>query len=187
MEDSELVQRCRAGSREAFGELVRRHSPAIIGFAASALSDPSQAEDAAQEIFLKAYRSLGEFRGDSAFLTWLRRIAANHCLDLLRSRGRRPAESLDALVEREGDGFRRLLAQGSLGPRPEDADLVRRALAALPDDHRVILVLREVQGLTYAELTEALECSLDAVKSRLRRARQGLEESLRHFLGPDDV
>lgn len=175
-DDLELVREARAGDGSAFGELVRRHQARVLGLCAAMLRDPGRAEDAAQDVFLKAYRSLGAFRGESSFATWLHRIAANRCLDLLRAESRREALPLEAAEARPAPS-----------PDSEGRDLLERALAALPPDYRLILVLREVQGLSYEEAAEAMECSLDSVKARLRRAREALEERLRHFSGGADV
>lgn len=186
--DAPLVDAARAGDREAFAELVRRHHARVLGLCRSLLGSNEAAEDAAQDVFLKAYESLGGFRGSSAFSTWLYRIASNRCLDLRRSAARARQDSLEALIEARGDDLYRLLGRApDASAGPEAADLVRRVLAALPEDYRSILWLREVEGFTYDELTLALDCSLDAVKSRLRRARAELEDRLRHFLGPGRV
>lgn len=185
--DRELIGRVLSGRRDDFAGLVRRHHAAVLGLCVSMLGDEALADDAAQETFLKAYASLSEYRGDSSFSTWLYRIAANRCLDLRRQRSRRPAESLDALVEEESPRLRRLLSEQEGGKSAEDADLVRRVLDALPEDYRLILTLREVQGLDYKELTQALDCSMDAVKARLRRARLDFQEKLRHILGAAGV
>lgn len=185
--DRELIGRVLSGRRDDFAELIRRHHARVLGLCASMLGDESLAEDAAQEAFLKAYASLGDFRSDSSFSTWLYRIAANRCLDLRRRNSRRPAESLDALVEQESPRLRRLLGDTVGGAAAEDADLVRRVLDALPEDYRLILTLREVQGLDYKELMAALGCSMDAVKARLRRARLTFQEKLRHILEADGV
>ena len=144
-----------------------------MGLCVSMLGDRSLAEDAAQESFLKAFGSLEDFRGASSFGTWLHRIAVNRCLDLLRRRARHQTESLDVLAESD---------EPASGKDPlEDADLVRRLLDSLPPDYRVILTLRELQGLDYKEIMEVLGISMDAVKARLRRARQSLLESSRHI------
>ena len=161
---------------------MRRHHAPIEGLCASLLGDPVRAEDAAQEVFLKAYRSLPGFRLDSTFSTWLYRIASNHCLDLLRRRGREKSESLDALGEKDGEPSDAGLPSVEGEERAvEDRDLVERLLSSLPPDYRLILTLREVQGLSYHEIAEAMDCSLDSVKARLRRAREKLEELGRHL------
>jgi RNA polymerase sigma-70 factor (ECF subfamily) len=181
--DPELVARARAGDEDAFARLVRRHHAAIHGLCVSMLGSPADADDAAQDAFLKAYRSLSKFRGDSTFGSWLYRVAANVCLDRLRKRKRERSDSWEALLEERGDDVERLIAPGAdEGAALEDRDLVRRVLDLLPPEHRLILTLRETQGLDYRELMAALDCSLDAVKSRLKRARRGFEELARHFL-----
>jgi RNA polymerase sigma-70 factor, ECF subfamily len=186
--DAELVGRAARGDRDAFGELVRRHHARVAGLCASLLDDPAEADDAAQEVFVKAYRKLSAFRADAQLSTWLYRVATNHCLDARRKTARRRQVSLDALIEQEGDAVSRLFEEG--GPRPgaeEDADLARRLLASLPEGYREVLVLRETEGLSYDEMARVLDCSLDAVKARLKRARAALHDGLRHFSAPGDV
>lgn len=185
--DAELIELVLAGGQEAYADLVRRHHPRVFGLCLSMLGDRAQAEDAAQDVFLKAYRRLSDFRGDAALSTWLYRVAANRCLDLLRRSARRREESWEAFVEREGDGLRRLLAEPAAESPlvSEDADLVRRVLSRLPDDYRLILTLREIEGLDYRELTRALDCSMDSVKAKLRRARGKFREILGH-IEPDE-
>lgn len=148
----------------------------VLGLCTSLLGHATQAEDAAQEIFIKAYRSLSSFRKDSTFSTWLYRIAANHCKDLLRKRLREKSESLEALTESDEVSGRSW--EPSFDPRPavETSRLVEALLASLSPDERLILTLREVQGLNYREISETLQCSVEAVKSRLRRAREALEK-----------
>ena len=167
---------------------MRIYQAKVLRLCASLLSDAALAEDAAQDIFLKAYQALGSFRGEASFSTWLYRIAANHCKDLLRKRAREKTESWDALVEEQGEPLQALLA----GPEDDEpaiakTELVDRVLSHLPPDYRLILTLREVQGLSYQELADTLNCSVDAVKARLRRARQALQEHLRHFFSPKHV
>jgi len=183
-----LIRRILGGERDAFAELVRAHQARILRLCASLLHNPTAAEDAAQEIFFRAYQRLRSFRGQSAFSTWLYRIASNHCMDLLRERTRERTESLDRLIEESGE------PAGERAAAPQDpaaalanAELVRRALARLSPEYRLILTLRELEGLSYQELAEALGCSLDAVKARLRRARDELLGHLRHVLGAESV
>lgn len=185
--DTDLIRRVCSGEKEAYAELIQRHHPRILGLCLSLLQDPSLAEDAAQETFLKAYRSLKKFRAASLFSTWLTRIASNHCLDLLRKRAQEKTESLETLLEREGDQIQHLFSKPDASMPAENTDLLDRVLSHLSPEHRLILTLREVQGLNYKDLAEALDCSLDAVKGRLKRARQNLEEIVRHFLRPDHV
>lgn len=187
MTDEDLIDSVLAGEQGDYAELVRRHHARVAGLCASMVG-ASAAEDAAQEVFLKAYDRLKDFRRDSAFSTWLYRVATNHCLDLLRREGRRRTESLEALTEREGPRLERLLAAPDGAERSlDDADLVRRVLAELPDDYRVILTLREMEGLEYKELMAALDCSMDSVKAKLQRARRAFRDAMRHILPPEGV
>ena len=161
---------------------MRKYQARVLRLCTSLLADATLAEDAAQEIFLKAYHALRNFRGASTFSTWLYRIAANHCKDLLRVRARQRTESWDALIEQHGEHIQELLvASEDQQAALANAELIEKILSSLPPDYRVILTLREVEGLSYDELAATLHCSLDAVKARLRRARQALQERLRHF------
>ncbi len=153
----------------------------------SFLSDESLAEDAAQESFLKAYCSLHTFRGDSAFSTWLYRITVNHCKDLLRKRAREKTQSWEAMMEEYGEPIQRLWMQEDPKSAGFQAEFVERLLSELPPDYRVILTLREMQGLSYEEMAGTLECTVELVKSRLRRAREALQKKLRHFLDAENV
>jgi len=184
MTDAELVRRVAAGEQEAFGELVERHHAQVIGLCASMLRDPAAAEDAAQDVFVKAFQSLDKFLGGASFGTWVYRIAYNHCLDAMRRRARSKTESLEAMTESAGT------VKGALGGgrredrAAEDADLARRVLDQLPEQHRLALVLREVEGLSCEELAETFDCSITAMKARLRRARLSLDQiAHRYFAG----
>jgi RNA polymerase sigma-70 factor, ECF subfamily len=185
--DLDIVNRTLAGDREAYAELVRRHHTKMIGLCASLLGNRTEAEDAAQEIFIKAFHSLSSFRQDSSFSTWLYRIASNHCLDLLRRRARQRSESLEALLERSGDKVETLFAAPSDPSSPEMEELAHQILASLPPDYRLILTLREAQGLSYQEIAKTLDISLDSVKARLHRARKLLEKVGQHFLARQNV
>jgi RNA polymerase sigma-70 factor (ECF subfamily) len=176
--DRDQIHRILNGHPEEYAELVRRHQDPVYGLCLSLMKNPTDAEDAAQEIFLKAYRRLKDFRFESSLSTWLYRVAYHHSLDLLKARSRRAAESLDALVESRGE----FIAESPERIEPSDeADEVRHALDTLRPEDRMVLTLREIQGLTYEEMTTTLNISLDAVKSRLRRARETLREKARHF------
>ena len=174
-EERLLIEHVLQGHSRAYADLVNAHQAQILRLCASILSNETEAEDAAQEIFLKAYRSLASFRKESAFSTWLYRIASNHCRDLLRKRAREKTESLEKLMEESGDAIEKLFAS-PIDPRSktENSDLVEKILGELLPDQRLILTLREVEGLSYQEIARVLHCSLDAVKARLRRAREAL-------------
>ena len=185
--DAQLARLAAGGDDVAFAELVRRHAPRVRALCAATLGGPGEAEDAAQETFLKAHRALGRFSGEASFGTWLHRIAVNHCLDLLRAAGRRRSESLDALLEADAAILGRALAEPSSAKSLEDRDAVDRLLARLNPDQRLALTLREVEGMSYEEIAKAMSCSLDSVKARLKRARAELLEMSRHFSGSDIV
>lgn len=183
MEDREAIESILAGHPEDFAHLVRKYQARVLRLCASLMSDSTLAEDAAQDIFLKAYSALSRFRGDASFSTWLYRIAANHCKDLLRKRSREKTQSWEALVEEQGERIEQLLTEPS-NPieAAAHAELANKVLSFLPADYRAILSLREAEGLSYEEIAEVLGCSVNAVKSRLRRAREALQTQLRHFL-----
>ena len=186
--DRELVDRARTGDARAFEVLVRRYQGWVFTLALRMVGHPAEAEDMAQEIFLKAYQGLKGFKGASRFSTWLYSIASHHCLNHLQalrrrpSASRRPAEHPDAsvnspqaAVERLPDGAPRadaLLEQEDL------ARIVQAELARLSEDHRIILVLRDIQGLSYDEIAETLGLELGTVRSRLHRARMEMKARL---------
>ena len=183
-----LIQRIVAGERDAYATLVRAHQARLLRLCVSLLGDAVFAEDAAQEIFFKAYQALPSFRGQSAFSTWLYRIAANHCLDLLRKRRRERTESWEQLVDESGEPWLESRAQlHDPATALATTEMVQQVLAQLSPEYRLIVTLREVEGLSYHELAGVLHCSLDAVKARLRRARLALLERLRHFTRTDGV
>ncbi|NLO91650.1 MAG: RNA polymerase sigma factor [Elusimicrobia bacterium] len=166
-----------AGDTEAFAILVRANKGLVMAVCVSYLGNTPEAEDAAQEAFLKAYAKLSAFRRESAFSTWLCTIARRRCLDLLHQRGASKTQSLDELVEAKGD---------FIAAPPQEQGLNHRGLAdlldSLPPDYRTVIALRETQNLSYEEIAAAMDCTVDSVKARLRRARKTLMENARHFL-----
>lgn len=178
--DAELIDEVLGGENAAFGDLVERHQQKVLGFCLSMLGGREAAEDAAQEIFIKAFTSLPDFRGGSSFSTWLYRIAFNHCSNLRRAKARARQESFDALSE----ASREKAMLRAAPPQPaEEARLPAGALEALPAAYRAVIALR-LEGENYAAIAEALGISEDAVKARLRRARAVLRGYLRHLLPP---
>jgi RNA polymerase sigma-70 factor (ECF subfamily) len=185
--DWELVQRTRAGDRDAFRELVERYQRKIAALALGMLRNREDALDVVQETFTKAYESLGRFKGDAAFYTWVYRIAYNLCVDHQRRSAKQPQTSFDA--EEPGQGPPTVLADG---PRPDqpfdrarDSEIARRvreAIADLTPDHRAVILLRELEGLSYAEISQVLECPKGTVMSRLHYARRQLQNRLRGLL-----
>jgi RNA polymerase sigma-70 factor (ECF subfamily) len=177
-----LIQQVLSGDQNAYAEIIRAYQAKVLGLCTTLLGNPHQAEDAAQEVFIKAYQNLRSFKGKSSFSTWLYRITSNHCTDLLRKRSREKSQSLESLIEESGEEIHRLMASAAdAAKRLEARDMVERILSFLSPDERLILTLREAQKLSYLEIAETLKCSVDAVKSRLRRARQKLDQNLRHY------
>jgi len=180
-EETRLVAAARGGDAGAFGELVRRHEQAVRRLALGMLADEDEAEDAAQEVFVKAFRSLGKYRGDALFSTWLHRITVNQCMDVLRRRKRWRWLSLDAPADEQGREPPSPATSPEQATRGVEAkDLLRSLLKGIPADHRAILLLRELEGLSYVEIAKTLDITLDAVRARLRRARQTALEVARH-------
>jgi RNA polymerase sigma-70 factor (ECF subfamily) len=184
--NDELVKAAQQGDSDAFGELVDRHYARVVGLCAQLLKSRSDVDDAVQEAFLKAHRFLGDFHGEAQFSTWLYRITLNHCRDLLRKAARRRTVSLDALVEALGDRLRELREPAGKTESSEYAAMVQMVLSRLPEDYREVLALRR-DGASYVEIAQAMDCSVDSVRARLRRARRALSDNLRHLDTPDDV
>jgi RNA polymerase sigma-70 factor (ECF subfamily) len=184
MNENETIAAVLAGDVEAYSELVRLHQARVRLVCLALLHNPSEADDAAQEAFLKAYRSLPSFKHQASFGTWISQIAANHCRDLLRKTQRQKTDSLDALIERHGDEFAAFLGTESGAEQDNDANrrLLGQVFASLDAEDREILLLRELQDLSYEQIASNLRCSLDAVKGRLKRARQRLNAAFGRFL-----
>lgn len=180
--DIEIIAEILGGNSNAYAELVKRHQDKIRVYCAGIFGHGPTAEDAAQEVFIKAYRALGSFQEKSAFGTWLYRIAINHCRDLLRKKKRHREYSLEKMREEQGDAFDAHFAKPGDQPALASRELAEKILSGLSEPSRAVIVLREVQGLTYEEMMLALNCSLDAVKSRLKRAREEIEKKFGHFL-----
>lgn len=180
--DRALVEAAAGGSREAFDELVRRHQAAMITLARVLTSGRGDAEDLAQDVFVRAWRSLGGFRGDSSFRTWLHRVAIN----VIRTSQARHGRLMQIFTSRGPDDR---APDPASGDEPVDATLARRqvidrALAALPEDLRVVVTLRDMQGLDYKEIAAALDVPIGTVESRIFRARQRLKPLLASLLEP---
>jgi RNA polymerase sigma-70 factor, ECF subfamily len=185
--DWELVQRARGGDGDAFRALVERYQRKIAALAFGMLRNQEDALDVVQETFTKAYQSLDRFKGDAAFYTWVYRIAYNLCVDHQRRAAKQPHVALDA--EEPGQTAPSLLGDG---PRPDqpferarDAEIARRvqeAIQQLTPDHRAVILLRELEGLSYEEISQVLDCPKGTVMSRLHYARRQLQARLRGLL-----
>jgi RNA polymerase sigma-70 factor (ECF subfamily) len=194
-DDSKLLERVRSGDRDAFRSLVERHQKRVYNLAYSLLKNREDAADVAQEAFVKAYRSLDGFKGDASFYTWIYRITNNLCIDFLRKAG--PTAKIEYSEELSDDSSAEAQAgvgvlSSRLGTNPqrsalrhELAEKMEEALAQLPEKHRAILVLREVDGLSYEELAQALEIPKGTVMSRLFHARTKMQEILAVYLEGD--
>lgn len=165
VDEATLIRRARKGDREAFGHLVSRHQASVHRVVRGILAGAADCEDVTQEVFLKAYGSLGKFRGDAGLFTWLYRIAVN---EALRARRRRPWGTTDALPEVE--------APPREGPDEDGPSLatLERLLRTLGDEFRSIVVLRDIEGMSYKDIADTLGIPMGTVESRLFRARQEL-------------
>lgn len=180
MTDREIVDRIKKGDNEAFDYLVNQYSKKIINTAYSLLYDADEAQDAAQEVFIKVYRNIGTFRGDSSVSTWIYRITRNVCCDILRKRKSSNVISLDAEDE---EGHKNEPAD--TGDTPQEAaeknerdEILRSAVASLEETHKTVITLFDMEGLSYDEIAEVMKCPVGTVKSRLYRARDALRKIL---------
>lgn len=173
--DSELVARARIGDDAAFEELVRRYRNDVYGLSYHFLRNREEAWDVSQEVFIKAYRSLNQFRGEAGFKTWILRIAANHCKDLFKKR-RIPTVSMDALPTQ--DFFASQSDPGQALSNTELGTAIQQALDGLPAKHRMAFVLREFEDMSYKQMAEVMACSEGTVMSRLHHARKKLQTKL---------
>lgn len=184
--DKELVSRVNRGDRTAFDLLFGRYQHKICSLVARHVRDPQDVEDVAQEAFIKAFRALPRFRGESAFYTWLYRIAINtaHTHQMAKSR-RPPGVDIDAEDAQFMDGADRLIENESpdaAASRDELAEAIDQAIAALPDDLRSALALREFEGLSYEQIATIMECPVGTVRSRIFRAREAVDRRIGHLL-----
>ncbi|MEP6609988.1 MAG: RNA polymerase sigma factor RpoE, partial [Burkholderiaceae bacterium] len=169
--DQQLVERVQRGDKAAFNLLVTKYQRKIFRLLSRLIRDQAEIEDVAQEAFIKAYRALPNFRGDSAFYTWLYRIAINTAKNYLVSHGRRaptstPSDVEDAETFDDGDRLRDLNTPDSMLVTKQVAEAVNRAIDQLPEDLRTAIVLRELEGLSYEEIAESMQCPIGTVRSR---------------------
>jgi RNA polymerase sigma-70 factor (ECF subfamily) len=180
--------RAKAGDKRAFDLLVLKYQQKVANLIGRYIRDPSEVLDVTQDAFIKAYRALAGFRGESAFYTWLYRIAVNTVKNHLVSQGRRPpGDDLDAETAEQMDMGGRLREYATPERQlltDEIAQTVQRALDDLPEDLRTAIVLRELEGLSYEEIAQAMECPIGTVRSRIFRAREAIDKRLRPLLEP---
>lgn len=178
---------------EDFSEVVQKYGSFVYNIARQSTRSDAEADDIAQEVFIKAWRSIGSFRGDSSLSTWIGRIAINTCMDFARKRKRKSAVSLTSFNDDDSDDFKEFdIPDNDVSSDPEASaeksekiEIVRKAIASLSEEQRVVIVLRDMEGYSYSEISEMLELELGTVKSRINRARQNIKEYLisRNILG----
>ncbi len=181
MSEADLIKRCKRADRDAFNELVLKFQSPVINMAYNMLSDYEDANDAAQEVFVRVYKSIGSFKGNSSLTTWIYRITSNVCADILRKRQR--AGGVISINAPPDDGAEREIKDTA--PEPEEQieqnerqRAVRDAIASLKAEYREVITLCDIEMMSYDEAAEVLRCPVGTVKSRLNRARNGLRKIL---------
>jgi len=178
-EDQVLVERTQGGDKRAFDLLVLKYQHKIVKLIMRYVRDPAEALDVSQEAFIKAYRALPKFRGDSAFYTWLYRIAINTAKNHLVAMKRRPIDFEVDLQDPESYDMNARLQDGDtpdrIAQREELRGVIEDAIASLPDELREAIVLREIEGLSYEEIATAMDCPIGTVRSRIFRAREAID------------
>ncbi|KGM55506.1 RNA polymerase sigma factor RpoE [Lysobacter daejeonensis GH1-9] len=187
--DQELVRRVQRGDSTAFDALVRKYQHRIVGLIGRYVSDWSECQDVAQDVFMRAYRALPNFRGDAQFYTWLHRIAVNTAKNHLVAQNRRPpTDDIDAAEAEQFDVGMRLRDTDTPEHellRQEIENTVMRAVEGLPEDLKVAITLREVDGLSYDEIAQQMGCPIGTVRSRIFRARDAIDAQLKPLLDND--
>lgn len=185
--DQLLVERAQRGDKQAFGLLVSKYQRKLARLLSRLIRDPAEVEDVAQEAFVKAYRALPSFRGDSAFYTWLYRIGINTAKNYLVSQGRRAPtttefDSEEAESFEDGDQLRDINTPERVLLSKQIGETVNSAMEALPEELRTAIMLREIEGLSYEEIANIMECPIGTVRSRIFRAREAIADKLRPLL-----
>lgn len=186
--DQLLVERVQAGDKRAFELLVMKYQRKVHRLLSRFIRDAAEVEDVAQDAFIKAYRALPQFRGESAFYTWLYRIAVNTAKNYLVSQGRRAPTTTDANSEEaetfdDADQLREIGTPESVLHGKQVAETVNRAMDELPEELRTAITLREIEGMTYEEIAAVMNCPIGTVRSRIFRAREAIAGRLRPLLG----
>src|SRR5713226_830891 len=184
--DLKLVERVQRGERAAFDLLVLRYQHKVLKLIMRYVHDATEAEDIAQEAFVKAFRALQSFRGESAFYTWLYRIAINTAKNYLVSQNRQPftsdLNSDEVEANEESGNLREIATPEHSALTSEIAETVISALHALPEDLRTAITLREIEGLSYDEIAAVMDCPIGTVRSRIFRAREAIDKVLKPLL-----
>lgn len=185
--DQILVERVQAGDKQAFDLLVIKYQSRIVNVISRYVRDPVESMDLAQEAFIKAYRALPNFRGESAFYTWLYRIAINTAKNYLVAQSRRPPSGdIEATEAEQFEGpsaLKETATPESMMLRDEIQKVIFSAIEALPDDLRTAITLRELEDMSYEEIAEAMDCPIGTVRSRIFRAREAIDTKLKPLIG----
>ena len=185
--DQQLVTRAQSGDKLAFGLLVEKYQRKLARLLSRFIRDPAEVEDVTQEAFIKAYRALPAFRGDSAFYTWLYRIGINTAKNYLMALGRRAPTSTEVEAEEaegfeEGEQLRDINTPESLLLSNEIAETVNATIEKLPEELRKAIQMREIEGMSYEDIAQAMDCPIGTVRSRIFRAREAIATRLRPLL-----
>jgi len=184
--DQALVERVQKGDKKAFDILVLKYQQRVMNILSRYVRDSSEVQDLAQETFIKAYRALATFRGDSAFYTWVYRIAINTAKNFIVAQGRRPPrddiEASEAETCEGSGGLHEHASPERILLKDEIAEMVFGAIGELPDDLKMAITLREIEGLSYDEIAETMSCPIGTVRSRIFRAREAIDEQLKPLL-----
>jgi RNA polymerase sigma-70 factor (ECF subfamily) len=185
--DQQLVERAQRGDKRAFGLLVEKYERKLARLVSRLVRDPGEVEDVTQEAFVKAYRALPSFRGESAFYTWLYRIGVNTAKNYLVAVGRRAPTSTEVEAQEAealdgGELLRDINTPESVLLSKEIAGTVNGAIEALPEELRSAIQLRELEGMSYEEIAKLMDCPVGTVRSRIFRAREAIAERLRPLL-----
>ncbi|WP_438971808.1 RNA polymerase sigma factor RpoE [Methylophaga sp.] len=188
--DQELVRRVQAGDKKAFDLLIMKYQQRIIHVITGFVHDPVEAMDVAQEAFIKAYRALPGFRGDSAFYTWLYRIAINTSKNYLTAASRRPpvsdVDAMDATIYYDAPELKEFETPESSLMSDELKQAIHLAIQELPEDTATAIKLREFEGLSYEEIAEAMDCPIGTVRSRIFRAREAIDKQVKAVMGGEE-
>jgi RNA polymerase sigma-70 factor (ECF subfamily) len=185
--DRQLVERAQRGDKQAFSLLVEKYQRKLARLLSRFIRDPAEVEDVTQEAFIKAYRALPAFRGDSAFYTWLYRIGINTAKNYLMALGRRAPTSTEVEAEdaegfEEGEQLRDINTPESLLLSNEIAETVNATIEKLPEELRKAIQMREIEGMSYEDIAKIMNCPIGTVRSRIFRAREAIAEQLRPML-----
>jgi len=184
--DEQLVARVKKGDKRAFDLLVLKYQHKIMSLISRYINDATEVQDVAQEAFIKAYRALKNFRGDSQFYTWLYRIAVNTAKNYLVSQGRRPPQQDidvdDAEQFNPSASLKDVASPDRLLARDELKSVVFEAMESLPDELRTAINLRELEGMSYEEISEVMDCPIGTVRSRIFRAREAIDKAMMPLL-----